>query len=71
MLARIFGNGSQQAALQLPDDFGVRLTAANVDLNTARIRGDAIHYRYSHPFEEDEVEREVDFAAARPFTSTQ
>jgi hypothetical protein len=71
MLARMFGNGSQQAALQLPDDFGVLLTAANVDLNTARIRGDAIHYRYSHPFEEDEVEREVEFASVKPLSASQ
>jgi hypothetical protein len=60
ILARIFGNSSQQSALQLPADFGVRLNPANVDSNTQRIRAEAIRYRYSHPSEEEEVEREVD-----------
>jgi hypothetical protein len=71
ILARIFGNSSQQSALQLPADFGVRLNPDNVDSNTQRIRAEAIRYRYSHPSEEEEVEREVDdFSPVRSLQTT-
>ncbi len=63
MLARIFGSSPQQVALQLPDDFGVRLTPANVAANTQRIRIEAARYRRSHPLEEEEVENGVEQAA--------
>jgi hypothetical protein len=63
MLARIFGSGPQQVALQLPDDFGVRLTPANVHANTQRIRIEAARYRRSHPLEEEEVENGVEQTA--------
>jgi hypothetical protein len=71
MLARIFGSASQQAAVLLPDDFGRRLAPANVDSNTVRIREEGVRYRYSHPFEVDEVEREAEFASLRPLSASQ
>ena len=63
MLARMFGTGSQQAALQLPADFGVRVTPANIDADTRQIRADARRYQASHPLEEAEVKAEVDNAS--------
>jgi len=71
MLARVFGSPSQQAAVLLPDDFGRRLTPANVDSNMVRIREEGVRYRYSHPFEVDEVEREAELASLRPLSASQ
>jgi hypothetical protein len=62
MLARMFGSSSQQTAL--PADFGIRLTPANVDSNTERIRAEAMRYRHSRPLEEQEVQQEVQQEAA-------
>jgi hypothetical protein len=59
ILARIFGSRSQQAALQLPPDFGVQLTPANIEVNRDRIRIEASRYWRSHPAEVAEVEKGV------------
>jgi hypothetical protein len=71
MLARIFGSRSQQVALQLPPDFGVQLTPANLEVNRDRIRAEASRYRQSHPLEVAEVEESVEQASVAPLAVSQ
>jgi hypothetical protein len=71
ILARIFGSSSLQAALQLPPDFGVQLTPANIEANRGRIRIEASRYRRSHPLEVAEVEKSVERASVAPSAVSQ
>jgi len=64
MLARIFPDRATADRLAVPADFGVRLTASNIDVNTQRTRQAAAAYRASHPAAMAEVAAEVATAKA-------